>query len=127
MNFDPLFANARGGWHKRPRRAYCMGLLDRYGALALDEFASLIRSFIGMDARVADLFQEESEGGAGLSAFASRVATGIAAERYFQTVLPDLPEFRGYSLEDTTQLGCGCDFRAVLIKSWPQKGAKFTK
>jgi hypothetical protein len=106
--FDPLFANTRRGWHKRPRRAYCMELLSKYDGLALDEFASLIRSFIGMDARVGELFPEESEG---LSAFASRVATGIAAERYFQTVLPDLPEFRGYSLEDTTQLGCGYDFR----------------
>lgn len=35
----------------------------------------------------------------------------MAAEQYFESVQPGLPEFRDYLVENTTRLGCGYDFR----------------
>jgi len=35
----------------------------------------------------------------------------LAAEHYFESVQPSLVEFKGYSFENTTRLGCGYDFR----------------
>lgn len=45
------------------------------------------------------------------SSFAQRLITGLAAERYFEAVHASLPEFAGRSLHNTTQAGCGYDFR----------------
>jgi hypothetical protein len=55
----------------------------------------------------------DAEGGkkARASAFANRLMTGLAAERYFETNQPTLDEFRNYSVENTTRIGCGYDFR----------------
>jgi hypothetical protein len=47
------------------------------------------------------------------SAFAKRLITGLAAERYFESVHSTVPEFQGYAMENTTQLGCGYDFRML--------------
>lgn len=47
------------------------------------------------------------------STFAKRVATGLAAERYFESVQPSLEDFRFYTVEDTTRLGVGYDFRLL--------------
>jgi len=38
----------------------------------------------------------------------------LAAERYFESVQPNLPEFKGYVVQNTTSLGCGYDFRLVI-------------
>jgi hypothetical protein len=35
----------------------------------------------------------------------------LAAERYFESVRPSVAEFKGYTAENTTSLGCGYDFR----------------
>jgi hypothetical protein len=35
----------------------------------------------------------------------------LAAENYFESVRPTMPEFKDCSLENTTRLGCGYDFR----------------
>ena len=108
--FDPLFPNRRKGWHKRPIRAYCLKVLEEYQDLDLEPFSGLIKSFAGYDENVWSgvLGKEEDESA---SYFAKRLITGLAAEQYFESLQPDLPEFKGYSLENTTRLGCGYDFR----------------
>jgi hypothetical protein len=106
--FDPLFPNGRKGWHKRPIRAHCLKVFEEYKSLDIDSFAGLIESFVGYDENIpSDTGVVERRG----SAFADRLVTGLAAERYFEDVLPHLPEFAGYAPENTTRIGCGYDFQ----------------
>jgi hypothetical protein len=47
--FDPLLSSTRRGWHKRPRREYCLKILNDYQDLDIATFTSLIQSFVGYD------------------------------------------------------------------------------
>jgi Domain of unknown function (DUF3883) len=109
--FDPLFPNRRKGWHKRPTRDYCLRVFEKYKGLDLESFTGLIKSFVGYDENAwseieGDEEQEERE-----SYFAKRLITGLAAEQYFMSVQPSLPEFEDCVVENTTRRGCGYDFR----------------
>jgi hypothetical protein len=109
--FDPLFPNKRRGWHKRPTRDYCLKVFTEYKALDLDTFTSLIKSFAGYDESAWSELEPKSKKPDGESNFAKRLITGLAAERYFESAFPTLPEFKNCSAENTTRLGCGYDFR----------------
>jgi hypothetical protein len=109
--FDPLFPNERKGWHKRATREYCLRILEQYRHLNLDEFTALIKSFFTLG-RSAAVEAEDSEGTQERpSAFAQRLATGLAAEQYFASKHQDIPIFAGLLMENTTLYGCGYDFR----------------
>ena len=109
--FDPFFPNRRKGWHKRQIRAYCLRVLEEYKGLDIESFAGLIRSFVGYDDNLWSELQTKGEEDESESHFAKRLITGLAAEQYFESILPSLPQFKGYVLENTTRLGCGYDFR----------------
>lgn len=109
--FDPAFPNARKGWHKREIREYCKRVLDEYGKLDFTSFSGLIKSFAGYDENTWSGIQTKDDAEERASGFAKRLITGLAAERYFESVHSTLPEFQGLSMENTTQLGCGYDFR----------------
>jgi hypothetical protein len=109
--FDPLFPNRRKGWHKRATRDYCLKVFRQYGGLDLEAFSGLVRSFVGYDENAWSEVRPEDENGDGESSFAKRLITGLAAEHYFESVQPRLPEFKDFALENTTRLGCGYDFR----------------
>jgi hypothetical protein len=109
--FDPLFPNRRKGWHKRPTRDYCLKVFEKYKGLDFESFTSLIESFVGYNENAWSEIQAYGEEGESESSFAKRVMTGLAAEQYFVSVQPSIPEFESYVLEDTTRLGCGYDFR----------------
>jgi hypothetical protein len=109
--FDPLFPNKRQGWHKRPTRDYCLKVFTEYRALDLETFAGLIRAFTGYDESAWSELQPKGKKADRSSSFASRLTTGLAAEHYFESVQPSLPEFHGCAVENTTRLGCGYDFR----------------
>ncbi len=53
--------------------------------------------------------------GASELTFAKRLVTGLAAERYFESVHRTVPEFADCSVENTTRLGCGYDFRLCPV------------
>ena len=108
--FDPFFPNKRKGWHKRPTREYCREVYEEYKGLDLAEFTGLVRSFFGFDSNAPseDAHMEKADGGA---AFTQRLLTGLAAERYFESMHASLPVFEGLLLENTTRFGCGYDFR----------------
>jgi hypothetical protein len=108
--FDPLFPNRRKGWHKRPIRAYCLKVFEEYKSLDLESFTGLVKSFVGDDDNVWSEVQGKEEDDSE-SRFAKRLITGLAAERYFESAQPNVPEFTGYVVENTTRLGCGYDFR----------------
>ena len=114
--FDPLFPNSRKGWHKRKTRAYCLKVFEEYKTLALESFTGLVESFVGYDENVWSEFQRKKKPG-GQSYFAQRLVTGLAAERYFESVRSSLSEFEGYAVQNTTSLGCGYDFRLEIEPS----------
>ena len=109
--FDPLFPNQRKGWHKRPTRDYCLKVFKDYKNTDLDTFTSLVKSFVGYDENVLSEVETSETKDELDSSFAKRLITGLAAEQYFEALQPQLQEFKGYALENTTQLGCGYDFR----------------
>ncbi|MDR3716048.1 MAG: DUF3883 domain-containing protein [Puia sp.] len=116
--FDPIFPNSRKGWHKRETREYCKKVLDEYGGLDLESFTGLIKSFVGYDENIwSTVESKEDEQKVRSSGFANRLITGLAAERYFESVHSTLPEFKGCVIENTTQLGCGYDFKLSREKS----------
>ena len=107
--FDPLFPNLRMGWHKRPIRDYCRAVYQEYGDLDLDSFSGLVKSFFGFDQNAASAIETPRLDEA--SAFSQRLITGAAAEQYFESIHPRIPEFAGYLVENTTRFGCGYVFR----------------
>lgn len=109
--FDPLFPNNRKGWHKRPLRAHCRKVLEEFGDSDFDNLCNLVKSFFGYDDNLLSELKSEDDGDPNTSTFAKRLITGLAAEHYFESVKPNLPQFEGYTLENTTRLGCGYDFR----------------
>jgi hypothetical protein len=109
--FDPIFPNARKGWHKREIHQPSKKVLDEYGKLDFASFSGLIKSFVGYDENIWSGIQTKDDGEERTSGFAKRLITGLAAERYFESVHSTLPEFEGLSMENMTQLGCGYDFR----------------
>lgn len=109
--FDPMFPNRRKGWHKRQTRAYCLEVFEEYKNLDLESFTGLVKSFAGYDENVWSEFQSKAELRRGQSTFAQRLITGLSAEQYFESVQPNISEFKEYTVQNTTQLGCGYDFR----------------
>lgn len=108
--FDPLFPNRRKGWHKRETRDYCLKIFEQYKNLDLDSFTGLVKSFFGYDENACSELQPR-EKRQRQSQFAQRLITGLAAEQYFESVLSRLSEFEGCTVQNTTKLGCGYDFR----------------
>ena len=109
--FDPLFPNRRKGWVNRPRRRYCLEWMDRFGDLSQSEFAALVTSFFEADAVMTEDLESLDHSSDSENAFARRLITGRAAERYFQTRFREIDCFSDCALEDTTLQGCGYDFR----------------
>jgi len=109
--FDPLFPNRRKGWHKRATREYCLRVYQEYKSLDLESFTGLVKSFVGYDENLWSEVRPKDDEKDGESNFAKRLITGLAAEQYFEAVQPRLAEFKDCTVENTTRLGCGFDFR----------------
>jgi len=110
--FDPLFPNERKGWHKRALREHCKVVLERYRAYGIDELAALIKSFAGFDESIwSGVVPKGEPERPDSEAFARRLITGLAAERYFEAAYPAIREFNGFQLENTTHFGCNYDFK----------------
>ncbi len=109
--FDPLVSKRRKGWHKRPTREYCLRIFEDYKCLDFDTFTALIQSFTGLDENILSEVRTKEDKREAESFFAKRLITGLAAERYFESVQPQISEFKGHIVENTTRLGCGYDFR----------------
>jgi len=114
---DPFFPNARMGWHKRPLRKHCQRILDAYKPAGLTELGEMIKAFL-LPAAMAESMPEVKRAlnlhTPGPSAsFANRLITGRAAEQYFVAHYAEMKEFAGGVLTDTTEWGCGFDFKVT--------------
>jgi hypothetical protein len=109
--FDPIFPNNRKGWHKRPMYKTRIDTLNRYKDLSIEDFSRLIKKIIYKNDDIDFLketleFKEDST-----STFAKRLITGQAAEQYFEDNFQNIEPFKDASIENTTKLGCGFDFK----------------
>lgn len=102
-DMDPYFSNKRIGRRNREIRQYVERIYDEYKEHELDEFASMIAKFTGVD------FAEPPPG-EDPSSFAKRLLTGVAAENFFLDNYNKHRAFKSASVRDMTKAGCGYDF-----------------
>ena len=101
-------------------RPICRQIYETYRDIAIDAFTHLLKSTIYSHGDL-DVFDEECEKKVVPSeTFAKRIITGQAAEKFFATNYQTHEVFADCSVEDTTQLGCGFDFRL-----YPKSGDYF--
>ena len=114
QEFDPYFPNGRKGWHKRELREYCREIMEQVNSLSFDEFHQLVNSFV-LDEYVdlKDLRHRKTQSKERRYQ-ASRQLTGKAAEEYFVMNYPTIEPFQNYLLTDTTNMGCGFDYKLTL-------------
>lgn len=79
--------------------------------MELAAFTDLLKGMAGYDEKLPSIQSTGEDRDDGETLFAQRMVTGLAAEHYFETVQPGLPEFKDFDLTNTTRLGCGYDFR----------------
>lgn len=112
--FDPYFPNPRLGWHHRELRDYCRDIMERTQDLSFEMFHAIINSF------VVDEYVEISDIKSNhpitreRKFLANRIITGKAAEEYFVMNYRNIPTFSDFNLTDTTNLGCGFDYKLSL-------------
>lgn len=108
--FDPYFPNRRKGWRNRDLRDYCKEYMNATADLSFDEFYNIIKYFLdGGIIEENDIVMERRK--ASREFMANRLITGRAAEEYFMMNYKSIDMFRDFTLRDTTQMGCGFDFK----------------
>lgn len=111
--FDPYFPNERKGWRNRTLRDYCRVYMDATADLSFDEFYNIIKYFLeGNIVDEQDIVTERKKKTREFTA--NRLITGKAAEEYFAMNYTSIDVFRNYNIMNTTQLGCGFDFKLSL-------------
>jgi len=108
--FDPYFPNPRKGWRHRDLRDYCRAILDKFSSLDFSDFTDLIKNFLIPNYEM-EKFVEKIAKKDYAESVAKRLITGKSAEEYFKINYPTIGTFVNYTLEDTTNLACGFDFR----------------
>jgi len=116
--FDPFFDNPRKGWYKRPAHQNRLDMLEEYRDLPIETFAELVRTQFAIGGQELDTEIGNAVVAAGVkqdegTPFAKRMMTGVAAENYFADHYRNHAPFADCSLERTTALGCGFDFKLV--------------
>lgn len=114
--FDPFFENPRKGWRKRNAHQSRLEMMDEYCELPLETFAELVRTQFAIGGQDLDVEVGRAVVAAGVkqieeSPFAKRMVTGLAAENFFADHYRECKTFKDCSIERTTTLGCGFDFK----------------
>lgn len=112
--FDPIFPNARKGWHGRDMRDYCARIKVMASTLSFNDFLLLLKIYVNghvnidvEDLGIIDVAQNSDDD----ISVAKRLMTGKAAEEYFVMNYNDVEPFHGLQIKDTTLWGCGFDFK----------------
>lgn len=116
--FDPFFPNPRKGWCGRPAHQNRIDMMNQYADLGLEAFAELVRTQFSVDRDDVDLDIGRAVAAAGIvdddnTPFAKRMETGQAAENFFAAHYREYDRFAPCSVERTTALGCGFDFKLI--------------
>jgi len=110
--FDPLYPNKRTGRANRPIRDTCKKFYDDLRNYELESFSRLIQRFMeknpGVPETGGQTRNRESD-----ENLASRLVTGRAAEEYFKKRYQEEESFVNCEWEDTTEMGCGFDFKLI--------------
>ena len=120
-SFDPYCSPVRKGWHQRsPLRSRVL-VMEAYSEVSNDALCQIAREIVHGTGNALAIYTAPLASVAATDksadiladnlAFAARLRTGEAAEDYFRTQYPSLPQFAGLELEDTRKLGTGFDFR----------------
>lgn len=115
--FDPYFDNPRKGWADRPLRPSRREAMEEYENLSLTDFAAFIRKEVSELGDLEETVNPKKKGDEADS-FAKRMMTGQSAERFFELHYAELPVFKKSSVQRTTALGCGFDFK-VSSEEYP--------
>lgn len=111
--FDPYFPNERKGWRNRTLRDYCKEYMNITADMSFEEFRNVVNYFL--EGGIVDERDIVSERKTISREFAvNRLITGKAAEEYFVQNYTLVDSFRDYTLMNTTQMGCGFDFKLSL-------------
>ncbi|MGI4791151.1 MAG: protein NO VEIN domain-containing protein [Janthinobacterium lividum] len=118
-SFDPYCSPVRKGWYQRPVLRSRVQVMEAYSDVGDAALFEVARDIVFRSAEATGVYtapivvtdkKEVGIMGDNL-AYAARLRTGEAAEEYFKSQYPYLPQFDGMELEDTRKLGTGFDFR----------------
>lgn len=104
---DPLFPNARQGWHGRPLRRHCERIYERFKDCCIDEMIAAISRITGYAIETPERDWEDPFS----ASVAKRLLTGRAAENFFLANFHRERAFAAATPKDVTLAGCGYDFR----------------
>ena len=82
--------------------------------LSFDEFYRLINSFLLDEYVSLEDFEVNNKNTKQRKSMTNRLITGKAAEEYFVLNYANIEPFCNYSLIDTTNMGCGFDYKLSL-------------
>ena len=114
QEYDPYYPNGYSGFAKRKTKSHCLELMERFDHLSYEEFQCLINSFV-LDQYVdlGDIRKDQRQSKE-RKFMANRLLTGKAAEEYFVMNYQNIAPFQNYLLTDTTNMGCGFDYKLSL-------------
>ena len=89
--------------------------MDATADMSFDEFYNAIKYFLdGGIIEDKDIVKERRKVSRGF--MANRLITGKAAEEYFVMNYQGIDVFHDFAIQDTTQMGCGFDFKLTLAQ-----------
>lgn len=114
QEYDPYYPNGNNGFAKRKTKSHCLELMERFDYLNFEEFQCLVNMFV-LDTYV-DLgdIRKNKRQSKERKFIANRLLTGKAAEEYFVMNYQKITPFQNYLLTDTTNMGCGFDYKLSL-------------
>lgn len=109
--FDPYFPNGRKGWN-RDMKAHSKIVFDLAKDLTFEQFVFIIKAHLShTEIDWTDIKQPSRHYGDPKEFSAERLITGKAAEEYFVQKCHTIEMFNGFQITNTTDLGCGFDFK----------------
>lgn len=109
--FDPYFPNDRKGWN-RAMQASSKVVFNLAKDLTFEQFVFIIKARLSnTEIDWSDIKQPYRHYGDPKEFSANRLITGQSAENYFVKNYSTIDLFNGFQLTNTTDLGCGFDFK----------------
>lgn len=109
--FDPIHANARRGWHKRPLRPNRQRVLGEFCDASDETVLDIVARLLAGDKEVGEMITKPlAEAKETVTNVAERIRTGKLAEKYFMEHSETICGVPSGSLLDCRDLACGYDF-----------------